>query len=302
MNAPFSLRMNAAHGTRDHGQINPLTNDELHQLAPSIFAVEKHASRSARFTPVPTIDIVDALRERGFLPMSVKQCKTRDVTRREFTKHCVRFRREEHAGGTYRNEVAIPELVLQNANDGTCRYKLMGGLFRALCLNGLVVSDGMIQAVSVSHTGPVMPQVIEGTYRVLEHASRALDAASAWRQIVLSPHERLAFAKEAISIRFGADPLQPELPYQAIRPEALLVPRRDADRYSDLWTTFNTVQENAIKGGLHGYRPAHFDQDAGKWRNSRYVTSKLVKGIDQDIDVNRRLWDLAERTHARLAA
>ena len=302
MNAPFNLRMHAISGTDNHGQINPLSNEELHALAPSIYATEKHDSRSNRFTPVPTIDIVNALRDRGFLPMSVKQCKTRDLSRREFTKHCVRFRKEEHAGGTYRNEVAIPELVLQNANDGTCRYKLMGGLFRKLCLNGLVVADGMIQAVSISHTGPVMPQVIEGTYRVLEHASVALQAASDWRGVILPPHERLAFAREALAIRFGADPLQPELPYQAIAPEALLIPRRDADRASDLWTTFNTVQENAIKGGLSGYRPAHFDQDAGKWRNGRNVTSKLVKGIDQDIDVNRRLWALAENTFARLAA
>ena len=39
-----------------------LTNAELHARVPSIFAAEPHESRSARFTPVPTIQVLDGLR------------------------------------------------------------------------------------------------------------------------------------------------------------------------------------------------------------------------------------------------
>ena len=35
--------------------------------------------------------------------------------------------------------------------------------------------------------------------------------------------------------------------------DQMLRTRRRGDRASDLWTAFNVVQENAIRGGLYGY-------------------------------------------------
>ena len=50
----------------------PLTNDQLFRLAPSIFAVEKHVSRSARYTYIPTIEVIDGLRKEGFMPCIIQ--------------------------------------------------------------------------------------------------------------------------------------------------------------------------------------------------------------------------------------
>jgi len=49
------------------------------------------------------------------------------------------------------------------------------------------------------------------------------------------------------------------------------------------------VQENVIKGGLHGV------QRDGNGRRLRAVSTRQVKGIDQDVKLNRALWQLAER-------
>ena len=43
----------------------PLNNDQLFKIAPSIFAGEKHESRSERYTYIPTIQVVDGLRSEG---------------------------------------------------------------------------------------------------------------------------------------------------------------------------------------------------------------------------------------------
>lgn len=51
----------------------------------------------------------------------------------------------------------------------------------------------------------------------------------------------------------------------------------------------NRVQENVIKGGLHGVQRG---ENGHGWRN---VTTRPVKGIDQDVKLNRALWQLAER-------
>ncbi|KAA8703552.1 DUF945 domain-containing protein, partial [Pseudomonas cannabina] len=68
-----------------------------------------------------------------------------------------------------------------------------------------------------------------------------------------------------------------------VTPSQLLMPRRREDRSSDLWTTFNRVQENTIKGGL-----------TGRNKQGRRTTTRAVNGIDQDVKLNRALWVLAQ--------
>lgn len=64
-----------------------LTEAEMRRVAPSIFATEAHESRSDRFAPIPTIEVLRALIKEGFAPVGVKQSSTRDETRRETAKH-----------------------------------------------------------------------------------------------------------------------------------------------------------------------------------------------------------------------
>lgn len=70
-------------------------------------------------------------------------------------------------------------------------------------------------------------------------------------------------------------------------PDQFLAARRFDDRKNDLWTVFNRVQENTIKGGLRGV-----GQDANGHR--RRTSTKEVKGIDGNINLNKALWKMAE--------
>ena len=63
--------------------------------APSIFAAGKHASRSERYTYIPTIEVLRGLRKEGFEPFMVAQSASRIEGKTEFTKHMIRMR---HAG------------------------------------------------------------------------------------------------------------------------------------------------------------------------------------------------------------
>jgi hypothetical protein len=45
-----------------------MTEDEMRKVAPSIFAQAAHESRSERFKPIPTIEILRALTKEGFVP------------------------------------------------------------------------------------------------------------------------------------------------------------------------------------------------------------------------------------------
>lgn len=263
---------------------DPLSNDDLLRAAPSIFATEAHESRSARFSPVATVQVLEGLRREGFEPFSAMQAKTRDESRKDFTKHLVRLR---HRGITNLAGQAF-EIVLVNANDGTAAYQMLPGFFRMVCANGLIAGD-TFEGVKVRHSGDAVGDVIEGAYRVLSDAPKIADQVDNFRALTLNRDERNAFAEAAHVIRFpdhyaeGDD--RTETP---IRADQLLQARRYDDRAADLWTTFNAVQENVIRGGLTAM---------GRNANGQHrrTTTREVNGIDQNRSLNRALWTLTER-------
>ena len=73
----------------------PLAEEQMRLAAPSIFAPGKHASRSERYTYIPTIEVLRGLRKEGFEPFMVAQSRSRIEGKTEFTKHMIRMR---HAG------------------------------------------------------------------------------------------------------------------------------------------------------------------------------------------------------------
>ena len=77
----------------------PLGEDQMRAAAPSIFADGKHASRSERYTYIPTIDVLRGLRKEGFEPFMVAQSRSRIEGKTEYTKHMIRMR---HAGAGQR--------------------------------------------------------------------------------------------------------------------------------------------------------------------------------------------------------
>lgn len=268
-----------------------LSEDEMRRLAPSIFAVDAHHSRTDRFQPIATIEILRGLQGEGFMPVGVKQATSRDASRRDFTKHLIRMRRIDD-DRNFRVGDTVCEILLKNANDGTSAYDLMAGLFRIRCMNSLVSQVGTLDSVKVRHSGDVQGKVIEGTYTVLNTAREALAAPQDWSQINLNGDERQAFAAAAHVLRFGDAEGNTDTP---IQPRQLLQARRTGDQGSDLWTTFNVIQENAIRGGL---RAIQRDEATGERRR---VTSREVKGIDQDVKLNRALWIVAQAMGGKAA-
>lgn len=260
----------------------PLNEDQLRGLVPSIFATTAHESRSERFRAIPTIDVLRGLRKEGFEVFSATQSVCRTPDRKPFAKHLLRMRNISHVqavGDTFL------ELCLKNANDGTSIYDLFAGLFRVKCMNGMVASEASIGTVKVRHSGNVTDKVIEGTYTVMDTAQKLLEAPKAWSGIVLDQPEQLAYAESAHRLRFADADGNVDTP---IQPAQLLHRRRSDDMPTDLWTTFNVVQENVLKGGLSAV--GHDAQNRTIRR-----TTRAIKGIDQDVKLNRALWELTNK-------
>lgn len=264
-----------------------LTEDEMRRLAPSIFATAAHESRSDRFQPIPTIEVLRGLMKEGFMPVGARQSASRTEGKADYTKHLIRMRRLDD-GKTYRVGDTVCEILLKNANDGTSAYELLAGLFRICCLNSLVTQTGAIDAIKVRHSGNVATKVIDGTYSVLKEAERTLVAPQDWSTYRMHREEMDILAEAAHILRFGDTD---GAVTTSIKAEQLLVPRRVEDRSDDLWTVWNVVQENAIKGGLRG-------TSRDKFGRPHRTKSRAVNGIDQDIKLNKALWLVGEKMAA----
>lgn len=279
-----NLGANFGRVARPHFNSNEyLTETEMRKRAPSVFATSAHESRSERFKAIPTWEILQALAKEGFLPVGVKESSARDEGKQLFTKHLVRLRKDGDKqlvlGDTF------CEALLRNANDGTSSYELLASLFRTTCMNGMVCNVGDIATIKVRHSGDVQAKVIEATYSVIDTSHIALSAPQDWSQIRMEREEREAFAKAAHVLRFADNEGEVHTP---VEPAQLLNVRRPEDESRDLWTTFNVVQENVIKGGLKNWV-----RDESGQRMRRY-TSRAVNGIDQDVKLNKALWTLAQ--------
>lgn len=255
----------------------PLDLAEIGRAVPSIFATEAHGSRSERYSFISTMAILEGLSKEGFQPYSIMQGGSRDEDKRAFTKHLIRLRSQSPVasvtGSTY-------EVCLLNSHDGTTSNKMFGGFFRFACKNGSIFFDGEATEVRVPHTGDILDRVVEGAYTVVGHAQLAAEHVTNFRRISVTRDEQMAFARAALHLRFDED-------QAPVEPMALLNVRRHEDAGNDLWSCFNRVQENTLRGGLR------YQHIAENGRTSRRET-RPVRSVDGDVRINRALWTLTE--------
>jgi hypothetical protein len=267
--------------------VRVLFQDQMRALAPSIFADHAHESRSQRYAYIPTARILDGMRDAGFVPVNVQQSRSRTPDKTDFTKHLIKFSLSD--GRLARVGDSIPQVCLVNSHDGSSAYKLYIGLFRFVCSNGLMVCDGSFDSITVQHTGDVRDRVIEGSFKVIKAAQDIGDRVDTWRGITLDRAEQMALAEGALRLRFDRQDETGAPVAAPIPAERLLTVRRHDDTGTDLWSTFNRVQENTVKGGQDYRAP----RAAGQ-RRARRMHVREVTGIDQNTSLNRALWTLAD--------
>ncbi|KNZ30846.1 MAG: hypothetical protein AD742_20150 [Methylibium sp. NZG] len=271
-----TLATRFARNTRVLRTDSPLSEDQMRTAAPSVFAEGKHASRSERYTYIPTIDVLRGLRKEGFEPFMVAQGQSRVEGKAEFTKHMIRMR---HAGQVQTRPEAN-EIILINSHDGASSYQMLAGMLRFVCCNGLVVGK-VVEDIRIPHKGNIQGEVIEGAFRVLDQFETVEASAEGMKALTLKPEEETAFATAALALRFGER--TEDQPPPPITAEQLIEARRPEDLGHSLWTIFQRSQENIMRGG-----------QPGRSVQGRRLHTRPVGSIDRGVSLNRALWVLAE--------
>ncbi|MBI4977970.1 MAG: DUF932 domain-containing protein [Spirochaetes bacterium] len=268
----------------------PLTVSELKLKAPSIFTGHPAARTSPhRYLFIPTSKVVQILETIGWLPVFADEKSVRNEQNQGYQKHVIRFRNFNESMRT-RLDVgdSLVEIVLTNSHDGLASFNFMAGLFRLVCGNGLIVANGMLNDLRVIHSSFNAANVIDVCAEIINEVPTMAGSINRMREIELTKPEQVAFATAAKSIRWN-DEVDVDV-------DGLIRPKRMEDDHNDIWHTFNTIQENIIRGGI-------------RTRNARLHRShsREVKSVDENIRLNKALWILAERmvdikTGAQLSA
>ena len=180
---------------------------------------------------------------------------------------------------------SLVEVVLVNSHDGTSSYKLMAGIFRLVCWNGMVVSESMQDSITVRHSGDVITEVVNGSLRIAQNAPKILDTVQSWKTLALTSGEQNVLAESATwfaSETPKAKSIRPSPRLNYCNPAAATI---TALIFGGPSTAFRKMPSGA---GLSAW-----GHDANGHR--RRTTTREVKAIDQDVKLNRALWRLAER-------
>lgn len=260
-------------------EFNFLSKEELKQAVPSIFQTQPEGNVSSRYAFVPTNQIIDNLEKVGWLPTEAKQLNShkRDPL---FGKHRVRFAPENSSSIIKNVGDTGPQLVLVNSHNRSCSLIMELGLFRKVCSNGLIVADSSFSQIFKRHIDISFKYIQEIIAKAVKEFGDVYSRVEEYRNINLANAEKEAFAKNAVEMVWSG---------ARFEPKQVLLARRPEDERDDLYTTFNTIQENIIKGGM------------------TYATSKGIKkarainGIDMDFNINKNLWVMMEyfRLHRR---
>lgn len=256
--------------------ISILSNDAIIEMAPAAGAIEPIAGVSARYSFVPTVTAIDLLRDVGWQPISASQSGVRKSERAGYQKHLIRF--------------AQPDLIMQderidlllfNSHDRGCSFRVMAGIWRFACSNGLVVGDEYAN-FRHKHVGFNPEDFMGSALQIAGAAGEIAIQMDEFKQIDLSPKAQTIFAEAAHSLVYDKPENAP------VQPNAFLEARRYEDRGNDVWTIYNRLQENIMNGGLRGVK---YDSNG----RGRRVTTRAVKALDKNLKLNQALWIITQK-------
>lgn len=235
---------------------------------------------SSKYSLVNTGKIIEHLNSRGFVVTKYQEGRCKEE-KRGFQPHVVHLTNVMQTSFLENR----PEIVVFNSYDTTRGVKVLLGVFRAICANGLIVSEGSVQGFESKHINfnwdglnnfidaiPVQFEVLSNTVQRMEARELSLPEAN-------------MFAEQAGEMRFPEYKVLKSVQdltgqqidaihdMQMYTIPSLLRARRYDDKGSSLWKVYNRVQENIIRGV----------------RGARKITSIL-----KDKELNQGLWKLAE--------
>ncbi len=256
--------------------VKPLSNEELFNIAPSIFSENPIEGVSDKYAFVPTYKLLDTFRDSGFYPIKAGESKVRDEANDGYQKHIIQFRSLENLLRPNAKD-EYEDIVLTNSHNRTSSFIVDLAVFRIVCSNMLVVPSKSFVHTSIVHVGFTEQKVKNAIKEVTSYMPKIKEEVAKFKSIYLTSAEEQMLANAAIDIRFDTNT-------HYIEADELLKVNYEEDKTSTLWSAYNRIQEAMIRGGV-------------KMKNlvtGKNFTSKAINGIDATIKFNKELFEIVQ--------
>ena len=257
--------------------VKPLSNDELFNVAPSIFSESPIEGVSDKYAFVPTHKLLDIFRDAGYYPIMASESKVRDEENQGYQKHIIQFRSLENLLRPNAKD-EYEDIVLTNSHNRTSSFIVDLAIFRIVCSNMLVVPSKSFVHHSIVHVGFTNEKVKNAIAEVTSYMPKIKEIVATFKSISLTKAEEQMLANAAIDIRFDTNT-------HYIDANELLKVNYEEDYVPTLWSAYNRIQEAMIRGGV-------------KMKNlvtNKTFTSKAINGIDATIKFNKELFEAVEK-------
>ncbi|MFY9104471.1 DUF932 domain-containing protein [Aliarcobacter cryaerophilus] len=256
--------------------VKPLSNEELFNIAPSIFSEKPIEGVSDKYAFVPTFKLLDTFRNAGYYPIKAGESKVRDEASEGYQKHIIQFRSLENLLRPNAKD-EYEDIVLTNSHNRTSSFIVDLAVFRIVCSNMLVVPSKSFVHTSIVHVGFTEQKVKNAIKEVTSYMPKIKEEVAKFKSIYLTSAEEQMLANAAIDIRFDTNT-------HYIEAKELLKVNYEEDYVSTLWSAYNRIQEAMIRGGV-------------KMKNlvtGKNFTSKAINGIDATIKFNKELFEIVQ--------
>jgi len=262
----------------------PLNDDEIKHLCPVAFKRRMVKSEIAKlglskhYSFVPTMNVVNDLRDLGYEVVDAKQVKARKKSTNGYQKHMITF---EHPKYKVEGSEEYPQILLTNSHDGGNAFTLSAGIFRLVCSNGLVIKSEDYGSSRLVHKGYSFDAVQKLVHEFEGTISEVLTKITAMKRKQLTDEQMIQFAKQAALLRFKAASYNEDNIADIVDIDEILEATRPEDVGNGLYEVYNRVQESLINGNYH-YK-----------LGTKHRKGRTIKSFKQNIDVNKKLSELA---------
>lgn len=268
-----------------------MSEADILSRAPAAFSVTKADHLTDRYQSLQTSSLLPILADYGYFPVQAAQTRPRkmsDVLKAaEHRHHLISFARAEDLQRPDR-----PEVTLFNSHNGSGAVRLFAGIYRMICSNGIVVGNGV--EARIYHNKAAMMGFEDMLRKVVANVPEVLATMERMKGITLSYSQVVNMAENAVALRWQR--FDPQLArYDVMHPKGVfyndetvlnaLSSKRLEDRGDNLYTVFNRIQENVMRGNAFVKSVTASDPD-GIMRKARPVNS-----VKAHTDLNAKLWD-----------
>ncbi len=250
-------------------------------------------SRNYKFQS--TDDLIELIESHGFIcdRNGIQRAGIRNEENRGFQRHLIPF--DISLDGKFKDyRCILPDskfrIIVINSHNGRGSLQLKLGVYRFVCENGLMVGDTITDA-RIPHRGKDFEHKVKvAINNIVNRIDTIKETILAMTQRTLTTSEMTRFAYEATGIRWDKAYSPSYQDGVVVSFESLLDTHRPQDCEDDLWTIFNVVQENLLKGGVNVSK------------NGKIRKSKKVNSISRQVKINQDLWKLALKVFEKEAA